>query len=78
MKNIKDVRLIPPSLQEAMIDFNITLQNIDNMDYSQFKTFCSQLEEKQLKSLDGIVTNDKWKVHIFNVLDNAAFIANRK
>ena len=48
------------------------------MNDQQFSEFCAQLEEKQLKSLDGIVTNDKWKVHIFNVLDNAAFIANRK
>ena len=78
MKNLRDIRLIPPSLQEVMIEFDMTLNNIDNMDYDQFKSFCAQLDEKQLKSLDSIVTNDRWKTHIFTVLDNAAFIKNQK
>ena len=78
MKNIRDVRLIPPALQEVMTEFNMTLNDIDNMDYNQFKSFCSQLEEKQLESLNSIVTNDRWKTYIFTVLDNAAFIKNRK
>ncbi len=76
MKNIRDLRLIPQALQEVMIEFDMTLNNIDNMDYDQFKSFCAQLDEKQLKSLDSILTNDRWKVHIFSVLDNAAFIKN--
>lgn len=77
MKNIRDVRIIPPALQEVMTEFDMTLNDIDNMDYNQFKSFCSQLEEKQLESLDGIVTNDRWKAHIFTVLDNAVFIKNK-
>ena len=76
MKNLIDVERIPRALQEVMIGFDITLNDIDNMDYDQFKSFCSQLEERQLKSLDWIVTNDAWKTHIFTVLDNAAFIKN--
>ncbi len=78
MKNIIDIRLIPRALQEVIIDFDMTLNIIDNMDYYQFKMFCAQLDEKQLKSLDSIVTNDRWKTHIFTVLDNAAFIKNQK
>lgn len=78
MKNIRDIRLIPQALQEVMIDFAMTLNDIDNMDYDQFKSFCAQLDEKQLNSLNGIVTNDRWKTHIFTVLDNAAFIENKK
>lgn len=73
-----DVRRIPQSLQEVMIDFDMTLNDIDNMDYDQFKSFCSQLEEKQLESLKWMVTDDRWKTHIFTVLDNAAFIKNQK
>ncbi len=78
MKNLRDVRLIPRALQEVMIEFDMTLNDIDNMDYDQFKSFCAQLDEKQLKNLDSIVTNDMWKIHIFTVLDNAAFIKNQK
>lgn len=78
MKNLRDINFIPQSIQKPMIEFNLTLNDIDNMNDQQFSEFCAQLEEKQLKSLDGILTNDKWKSHIFTVLDNAAFIANRK
>ena len=69
MKNLKDVRHIPRALQKVMIEFGMTLNDIDNMDYDQFKSFCAQLEEKQLRSLDWIVTNDIWKVHTFTVLN---------
>ena len=78
MKNLRDTKLIPPSLQEAMTDFNLTLKDIDDMDYQEFKEFGAQLDEKQLTCLNGIVKNDRWKAHIFTVLDNAAFIANQK
>lgn len=78
MKNLIDVGRIPQALQEVMIEFDMTLNDIDNMDYDQFKSFCAQLDEKQLKSLDSIVTNDRWKIHIFTVLDNAAFIKKQK
>lgn len=80
MKNIVDLdnRRISSILVHVMVDFNLTPVDIDNTDYDQFKSFCSQLEEEQLKSLDSIVTNDRWKTHIFTVLDNAAFIKTQK
>lgn len=78
MNNLKDIDFIPQSIQKPMIEFNLTLKDIDNMNGQQFSEFCAQLEEKQLKGLDGVVKNEAWKAHIFTVLDSAAFIANRK
>lgn len=80
MKNIRDLDTghISSILFRVMVDFNLTPADIDDMDYQQFKEFCAQLDEKQLNSLNGIVTNERWRAHIFSVLDNAAFIENRK
>lgn len=80
MKNLVDLDTghISSILVSVMLDFNITPADIDNMDYQQFREFCAQLDEKQLNSLNGIVTNERWRAHIFSVLDNAAFIKNRK
>lgn len=77
MKNLRDIRFIPRTLQEVMIECDMTLNDIDCMDFQKFKEFCAQLHEKELNSLYGIVENEKWKGHIFNVLDNAAFIQNK-
>lgn len=76
MKHIRDIEFISPKLLKVMTEFNLTLNDIDNMDYQQFREFCGQLDENQLKALDCIVTNDRWKIHILTVLDNAAFIKN--
>lgn len=80
MKNLVDLdtRHISSILLNVMVEFNLTPADIDDMDYQQFREFCAQLDEKQLNSLNGIVTNERWKSHIFSVLDNAAFIENRK
>lgn len=80
MKNLVDLDTghISSILVRVMIDFNLTPVDIDNMDYQQFREFCAQLDEKQLNSLNDIVTNERWKSHIFSVLDNAAFIKNQK
>ena len=78
MKNVVDKEHISSILMRVMNDFNLTLKDIDDMDYQQFKEFCGQLDEDQLNRLNGIVTNERWKTHIFTVLDNAAFIENQK
>lgn len=80
MKNLVDLDTghISSILLRVMVDFNLTPTDIDDMDYQQFREFCAQLDEKQLNSLNGIVTNDRWKTYIFSVLDNAAFIENQK
>ena len=78
MKHIRNIEFISPKLLKVMTEFNLTLNDIDNMDYDQFKSFCAQLDEKQLKSLDSIVTDDRWKTHIFTVIDKAAFLKNQK
>ena len=80
MKNLVDLdtRHISSILLNVMVEFNLTPADIDDMDYQQFREFCAQLDEKQLNSLNGIVSNERWKSHIFSVLDNAAFIENRK
>lgn len=79
MKNLVDLNIghISSVLLEVMVDFNLTPSDIDDMDYQQFKDFCAQLNEKQLNVLINIVTNERWKSHIFSVLDNATFIKNR-
>ena len=80
MKNLVDLdtRHVSSILLNVMVEFNLTPADIDDMDYQQFKDFCAQLDEKQLNALNGIVTNELWKSYIFSVLDNAAFIGNRK
>lgn len=80
MKNLVDLdtRHISSILLNVMVEFNLTPADIDDMDYQQFNDFCAQLDEKQLNALNGIVTNERWKSHIFSVLDNAAFIGNKK
>lgn len=78
MKNLVDTKQISSILVSVLIDFDLTLNDIDDMDYQQFKDFCAQLDEKQLNALNGIVTNELWRSYIFSVLDNAAFIGNRK
>lgn len=80
MKNLVDLdtRHISSIMLSVMVEFNLTPADIDDMDYQQFKDFCAQLDEKQLNALNGIVTNERWKSYIFSVLDNAAFIENRK
>lgn len=80
MKNLVDLDTghISSILVSVMLDFNLKPADIDNMDYQQFREFCAQLDEKQLNSLNGIVTNERWRAHIFSVLDNAAFIKNQK
>lgn len=80
MKNLVDLdtKHISSILLEVMVDFNLTPADIDDMDYQQFNDFCAQLDEKQLNALNGIVTNERWRSYIFSVLDNAAFVRNRK
>lgn len=79
MKNLVDLDTghISSILLEVMVDFNLTPSDIDDMDYQQFKDFCAQLDKKQLNALNGVVTNERWKGHIFSVLDSAAFIGNK-
>lgn len=80
MKNLVDLdtRHISSTLVSVLIDFGLTPADIDDMDFQQFKDFCAQLDEKQLNALNGVVTNERWKSYIFSVLDNAAFIKNKK
>ena len=78
MKNLVETKQISSILVSVLIDFDLTLNDIDDMDYQQFKDFCAQLDEKQLNALNGVVTNERWKSYIFSVLDNAAFIGNMK
>ena len=80
MKNLVDLDTghISSILLEVMVDFNLTPADIDDMDYQSFKDFCAQLDEKQLNALNGIVRNERWRSYIFSVLDNAAFIRDRK
>lgn len=77
MKNLEDIKIIPNSLQEVMTECDMTLNDIDRMDFHQFRDFCAQLDKKKLNSLYGIVANEMWKAHIFYVLDTAAFIENK-
>ena len=77
MTNLKPITNIPPALLKVMIGENLTLNDIDNMDYPQFKEFCAQLDAQELKQLSYIVQNEKWLAHIFSITDSASFNVNQ-
>jgi len=78
MNNIEKSRFIPPALQEAMTEFDMTLNDIDKLSFEEFKEFCAQLELKPLKQLRARVINEFWQIHIDNILDKVAFLENYK
>ena len=70
MKNLYDnIRIIPESLQQYMTEFDLTLNDIDKMDFKEYKELCGQLEEKPLKQLLNITKEWRRRSYIFNVLD---------
>ena len=70
MKNLYDnIRIIPESLQQYMTEFDLTLNDIDKMDFAEYKELCGQLEEKPLKQLLNITKEWRRRSYIFNVLD---------
>lgn len=70
MKNLYDnIRIIPESLQQYMTEFDLTLNDIDKMDFEEYKELCGQLEEKPLKQLLNITKEWRRRSYIFNVLD---------
>ena len=79
MKNIKvgNYRL-QPALVKVMTEYNLTVNDIDNMDDVQFYEFCAQLDTKELNSLNMILENERWKEHIWCMLDRVEFVKNMK
>jgi hypothetical protein len=70
MKNLYDnIRIIPESLQQYITEFDLTLNDIDKMDFEEYKELCGQLEEKPLKQLLNITKEWRRRSYIFNVLD---------
>ena len=70
MKNLYDnIRIIPESLQQYMTEFDLTLNDIDKMDFEEYRELCGQLEEKPLKQLLNITKEWRRRSYIFNVLD---------
>ena len=70
MKNLYDnIRIIPESLQQYMTEFDLTLNDIDKMDFEEYKELCGQLEEKPLKQLLNITKEWRRHSYIFNILD---------
>ena len=70
MKNLYDnIRIIPESLQQYMTEFDLTLNDIDKMNFEEYKELCGQLEEKPLKQLLNITKEWRRRSYIFGVLD---------
>ena len=70
MKNLYDnIRLIPRNLQDCMNEFDLTLNDIDKMDFEEYRELCGQLEEKPLKQLLNITKEWRRRSYIFGVLD---------
>ena len=70
MKNLYDnIKIIPESLQQYMTEFDLTLNDIDKMNFEEYKELCGQLEEKPLKQLLNITKEWRRRSYIFNVLD---------
>ena len=70
MKNLyNNIRIIPESLQQYMTEFDLTLNDIDKMNFEEYKELCGQLEEKPLKQLLNITKEWRRRSYIFNVLD---------
>ena len=70
MKNLYDnIKLIPRNLQDCMNEFDLTLNDIDKMDFEKYKEFCGQLEEKPLKELLNITKEWRRRSYIFGVFD---------
>ena len=70
MKNLYDnIRIIPESLQQYMTEFDLTLNDIDKMDFWEYRELCGQLEEKPLKQLLNITKEWRRRSYIFSVLD---------
>lgn len=67
---------IPTELYDVMVFFEITENDINNMTFSEFKEFCSQLDSKQLKQLYNIITDDLWRTHIASLMDNVELTRN--
>ena len=76
MCKIKQNAFIPTELYDVMVFFEITENDINNMTFSEFKDFCSQLDSKQLKQLYNIITDDLWRTHIASLMDNAELTRN--
>lgn len=76
MCKIKQNAFIPTELYDVMVFFEITENDINNMTFSEFKEFCSQLDNKQLKQLYNIITDDLWRTHIASLMDNAELTKN--
>ena len=70
MKNLYDnIRIIPESLQQYMTEFDLTLNDIDKMNFEEYRELCGQLEEKPLKQLLNITKEWRRRSYIFDVLD---------
>jgi hypothetical protein len=76
MCKIKQNAFIPTELYDVMVFFEITENDINNMTFSEFKDFCSQLDSKQLKQIYNIITDDLWRTHISSLMDNAELTRN--
>ncbi len=76
MCKIKHNAFIPTELYDVMVFFEITENDINNMTFSEFKEFCSQLDSKQLKQLYNIITDDLWRTHTASLMDNAELTRN--
>lgn len=77
MKNFEWGKFIPPALQEAMYEFELSYKDVDKMDYQQFKEFCGQLEIIPLKQLRSRTINPRFQIYIDNLLDNVERIKNK-
>lgn len=70
MKNLyENIKIIPENLQQYMTEFDLTLNDIDKMDFDKYKELCGQLEEKPLKQLLNITKEWRRRSYIFGVLD---------
>lgn len=76
MKNLRDTKFIPISLQEKMIEFDLTLNDIDKMTFEEYRELCGQLEEKPLKQLLSITEEWRRRSYIEGVLDQVELIRN--
>lgn len=77
MQNVDD-SIFRTTLEKTILEFGITVMDVENMDFSEFKELCAQLGEKELNQLNSKIKNDKWKAHIWSVLDRAAFVKNKR
>ena len=70
MKNLyENIKIIPESLQQYMTEFDLTLNDIDKMNFEEYRELCGQLEEKPLKQLLNIIKEWRRRSYIFGVLD---------